>query len=78
MQSEALRVASLGWCVIVDAVYARESERDALEEAARGAGVPFAGFWLEADASIRDSRVGARIGDVSDATHEIRGAAAQL
>ncbi|CAN2535701.1 putative+protein [Methylocapsa aurea] len=71
MQSEALRVASLGWCVIVDAVYARESERDALEEAARGAGVPFAGFWLETDASIRDSRVGARIGDVSDATREI-------
>ncbi|WP_159728487.1 AAA family ATPase [Methylosinus sp. Ce-a6] len=71
MQSEALRVAAFGWPVIVDAVYARESERDALEAAARGAGIPFAGFWLEADASLCVSRVGARKGDVSDATQEI-------
>ncbi|OAI25243.1 aminoglycoside phosphotransferase [Methylosinus sp. R-45379] len=71
MQNEASRVASFGWCVIVDAVYARESERDALEEAAKRVGVPFAGFWLEADGPLRVSRVGARQGDVSDATQEI-------
>jgi len=71
MQSEALRVASFGWCVIVDAVYARQSERDALEEAALRAGVPFAGFWLDADGAVRVSRVGERQGDVSDATQEI-------
>lgn len=71
MLSEALRVASLGWSVIVDAVYARESERDALEDAAARAGIPFSGFWLEADASLCDRRVAARRGDVSDATQEI-------
>jgi hypothetical protein len=71
LQSEALRIASLGWPAIVDAVYARESERKALEEAAQRAGVPFAGFWLEADASLCGERVDARRGDVSDATRDV-------
>ncbi len=71
LQDEAARVASAGWAAIVDAVYARASERDALEEVARRAGVPFTGFWLEADPALCDRRVAERVDDVSDATREV-------
>lgn len=71
LREEATRAAAAGWTIIVDAVYARESEREALERASRDAGVPFAGFWLEADPSLCDSRVTQRRNDVSDATREV-------
>ncbi|PWB82667.1 MAG: aminoglycoside phosphotransferase, partial [Methylocystaceae bacterium] len=71
LQSEAARAATAGWAAIADAVYAREGERDALERAARDAGVPFAGFWLEAHPSVCDQRVAKRRDDVSDATRDV-------
>lgn len=71
LQSEAARVATAGWTAIVDAVYARPAERAALEDAARRVGVPFAGFWLEADPSLCGQRVAARRNDVSDATPDV-------
>ncbi|MBY6242736.1 AAA family ATPase [Methylosinus sp. Sm6] len=70
LRGEAARVAGAGagWSVVVDAVHARPDERAAIEAEAHRCGVPFAGFWLEADASLAEQRVAARRDDVSDAT----------
>lgn len=57
-----------GHSVVVDAVFARESERDAIADVARGLGVRFDGAWLEGRADALKARVAARRGDASDAT----------
>jgi predicted kinase len=65
------QILSQGHSVVVDAVYAREEERHAIGEAARKAGVPFAGFFLVADLATRQQRVSHRKADASDATAEV-------
>lgn len=60
-----------GASVVVDAVFARDSERIAVEKIAREAGVPFTGIWLEAPAAMLEQRVGQRLGDASDADVEV-------
>lgn len=58
---ELFRLAGLalraGFPVVLDAVFARPWERDAAEEAARAAGVPFQGIWLEAGQAVLEARV---------------------
>lgn len=61
------RAADAGQSVVVDAVFAREAERDDVAAAARDAGLRFDGLWLEAPADVLRSRVAGRKGDVSDA-----------
>lgn len=56
-----------GQAVVVDAVFARDHERDAVEAIATKAHVPFHGFWLEAPTSTLEARLAGRIGDASDA-----------
>ena len=58
---------------MVDAVFAREAERAAIRGAAREAGVRFIGFFLVTDLATRQSRVGSRQADASDATPEVAG-----
>lgn len=53
--------------VIVDAVFAHESEREAIAAVARDAGVLFDGVWLEAPTGTVESRLASRRGDASDA-----------
>ena len=60
-----------GHSVIVDAVYARSSDREAIERAAADASVPFAGLWLDAPESTLIARVDDRRGDPSDATTNV-------
>jgi predicted kinase len=67
----ARRVLSAGHGVVVDAVHARPEEREALEDMARGLGVPFRGVWLEADPDTLIARVKARTGDASDADEDV-------
>lgn len=57
-----------GCATIVDGVFARREDRDALAEVARAAGVPFVGLWLVAPGDVLRTRVGARRDDISDAT----------
>lgn len=57
--------------VICDAVYARPDQRQAVEEVARTAGVPFTGLWLVADQAVALERVRRRRGDASDATAQV-------
>ena len=69
----AVRVLSQGHSVVVDAVFAHEAERNAIRDAARKLNVRFAGLFLVADLATRQSRVGRREKDASDATPDIAG-----
>jgi uncharacterized protein len=69
----ALRILSQGHSVIVDAVFAQESERAAIRDAARRLNIGFVGLFLQTDLATRLSRVGRRKRDASDATSEIAG-----
>jgi aminoglycoside phosphotransferase family enzyme/predicted kinase len=56
-----------GRAVVLDATFMRPELRDRAEAAARSAGVPFQGVWLEAPPAVLQARVAARLGDASDA-----------
>jgi uncharacterized protein len=64
---KAGRVIAAGHSAIVDAVFAKPQERDALRDVAQARGVTFHGLFLTADMATRVARVGARLGDASDA-----------
>jgi aminoglycoside phosphotransferase family enzyme len=68
LRDRARTILAAGHAVIADAVYARPEERSALRDAARAAGEPFAGLWLEASAETLETRVAERAADASDAT----------
>lgn len=57
-----------GGSVLVDAVFDRPGNRDLVEAAARAAGAPFHGIWLEAEAAELRGRILDRVGGPSDAT----------
>ncbi|HLZ68231.1 MAG TPA: AAA family ATPase [Aliidongia sp.] len=57
-----------GCSVILDAVFARPDERQAVAELARSAQVSFHGVWLTAAPATLEARVTGRSGDASDAT----------
>ena len=67
----AARTAARGWLVIVDAVFDRSQDREAIKAAAERARAPFLGVWLDLDLDRRAARVDARINDVSDATRDV-------
>ena len=56
-----------GHVAIVDAVFARPADRDAIRHIASAAGVPFAGLWLDAPEPVLIARAEARRADPSDA-----------
>ena len=68
MLRRAEAAARAGDRVIVDAMFARAEERDAVRAAAGRAGVPFDGLWLDATLEQRRARVAVRRNDASDAT----------
>lgn len=69
--NEAEEVLHQGRPVIVDAVFARESEREAAETIAKRLNIPFDGFWLDVDLYERQKRIERRKNDISDATPEV-------
>ena len=71
MFEEAARLAARGWPVIVDAVFDRPEDREAIRAAAERARAPFLGVWLDLDLAQRAARVDARVNDVSDATRDV-------
>ena len=67
-----------GHSAVVDAVYARASDRRVIEEVAAAASVPFIGLWLEAPEPVLITRTERRRNDPSDAdTNVIRMQTAQ-
>ncbi|MBR0822377.1 bifunctional aminoglycoside phosphotransferase/ATP-binding protein [Bradyrhizobium liaoningense] len=71
LMHRARQVLAQGHSAIVDAVFARESERDDLAALARACGVALNGLFLVADLATRQARIGSRRGDASDATQEV-------
>jgi uncharacterized protein len=69
----ALRILVQGHSVIVDAVFARESERVSIRDAARSLNARFVGLFLQTNLATRLNRLGRREGDASDAAPEIAG-----
>ncbi len=67
----ARRVLAQGHSAIIDGVFAREDERDAIAALARECNVPLNGLFLVADLATRQMRIGSRRGDASDATQEV-------
>jgi aminoglycoside phosphotransferase family enzyme/predicted kinase len=65
LAAQARRVLAAGHSAIVDAVFAKADEREAVAEMASG--LPFYGLFLTAGLDTRVARVGARKGDASDA-----------
>ena len=63
MTERAATVVRAGHAAIADAVFARPADRDAIEQAAAAAGVPFVGIWLDApqECSSRGPSSGAAI-----------------
>jgi predicted kinase len=60
-----------GHGVVVDAVHRTPEERSLLRAVAEKTGARFVGLWLDAPLPVLVARVGARMGDASDATAEI-------
>ncbi|MCJ9700721.1 AAA family ATPase, partial [Bradyrhizobium sp. SHOUNA76] len=65
------RVLAQGHSAIIDGVFAREDERDAIAALAQERNVPLNGLFLVADLATRQTRIGSRRGDASDATQEV-------
>jgi aminoglycoside phosphotransferase family enzyme/predicted kinase len=68
LATEASAILQQGHSVVLDAVFASESERSAVELLAKRAAIPFAGIFLVADRMTRIKRVRGRVDDASDAT----------
>src|SRR6266850_1445397 len=71
LAQRAVRILVQGHSVVVDAVFALETERATICDAARKLNIRFVGLFLVTDLAIRLSRVGRRERDASDATPEI-------
>jgi uncharacterized protein len=71
IEDKARRALAAGHPVIVDAVFAKQDERAAVEAIAREAGCEFVGLWLTAPAETLISRVERRRGDASDADRRV-------
>jgi predicted kinase len=67
----ARRILAAGHSAIVDAVFAKPREREAIAAAAQAAGLRFDGLFLAANLATRLARVGARAGDASDADRKV-------
>jgi aminoglycoside phosphotransferase family enzyme/predicted kinase len=67
LAEQAALVLRAGHGVVVDAVYARPADREAIEHVAEAASVPFIGVWLDAPESMLIDRTARRRNDASDA-----------
>lgn len=67
----AATIVQSGHSVIVDAVFARAADRDAIEDVAAAARVPFVGLWLDAPEQILVERSQHRRADPSDADSSV-------
>ncbi|WP_256809029.1 bifunctional aminoglycoside phosphotransferase/ATP-binding protein [Bradyrhizobium sp. Bra64] len=71
LAQQARQVLAQGHSAIIDGVFAREDERDAVAALARDSKVPLSGLFLVADLATRQARIGGRRDDASDATQEV-------
>jgi hypothetical protein len=68
LRSKAATALAAGYAAVIDAVSLTPAERRSFADAAKAAGVPFTGLWLDAPAATMKGRLRARRHDASDAT----------
>jgi aminoglycoside phosphotransferase family enzyme/predicted kinase len=68
---QASLMLGAGHSVVVDAVYARATDRRVIEQVAEAASVPFIGLWLDAPESLLIDRTAQRRNDASDADADV-------
>jgi uncharacterized protein len=73
----ARETAAGGHAVVADATFIDPAHRRAISAAARNAGVPFVGLWLDAPLPVLEARLTARTADASDATASVLRATAR-
>lgn len=66
--TRASKALAAGHSVVLDAVFAHESERQVAASIAQHTGARFHGLWLDAQPDVLKARVSARKADASDAT----------
>lgn len=71
VEDKARRAIAAGHAAIVDAVFAKQEERETVEAVARDMGCAFVGLWLSAPAETLIQRVEQRRGDASDADRRV-------
>jgi predicted kinase len=71
LEDHANRALAARHAVIVDAVFAKAEEREAIEQVAREAGCGFVGLWLTAPPDVLIARVERRQRDASDADRRV-------
>jgi predicted kinase len=71
LNETSARIANAGYSVIVDAVFARPSERAGIAEIAQATRADLHGLFLAADLATRLKRIGGRTGDASDADAKV-------
>ena len=71
LAERAASVIRAGHSVVVDAVYARSTDRAVIERVAAAAAVPFIGLWLDAPDSVLMDRTDRRRNDASDADADV-------
>lgn len=76
LREEAARVLAGGASAVVDAVFDRQAEREAVAALAAACGVPFRGVWLHGPVTTLGGRIAARRNDPSDATLDVLAAQA--
>lgn len=65
------QILAAGHAVLVDATFLDAATRDAAQQVARMAGVPYHGIWLEAPLPVLIDRVQSRTRDASDANESV-------
>ena len=71
VRDKARWLLTAGHSVIMDAVFAEQDQREAIETLAAELGVPFQGLWLYANPETLLERVALRRKDASDATPDV-------
>jgi aminoglycoside phosphotransferase family enzyme/predicted kinase len=71
VEDRARRALAAGHAIIVDAVFAKPEEREAVAAIAREAGCRFVGLWLASPPDTLIERVEQRRGDASDADRRV-------
>ena len=71
LAERALRILRQGHSVVLDGVFAKIDERNAVRKIAQDLDVEFAGYFLKADLKTRIDRISRRTDDASDATPQI-------
>ncbi len=71
MLDEATAALGAGASVVLDAVFLKPQERQAVEALAGRMQTPFHGFWMEAPGHVLRQRLRAREGDASDADEAV-------